>query len=338
LGDCGADYFPQLAVYAQPIVFTAFQGGLAFQPPGYIAIQNPNRDQSVLSWVASVQYQNGSDWLMLENPFGLNNGSVRVWAEPQKLGPGTYTATITIDGGAAGTKTVPVTLIVTALPPATTPPPTNPPPVATPVNNPAVSSVTNGANFMPGAVVPGSIAAIKGSKLTGKSIGVTFDGTDARILTSSDTQISVLVPDSVAGKSSAQVVVTVDGLHSTATTVPIAFAAPAICVNCILNPDFSVNTATSGAPVNGVVHIFTTGLPESGGTVLVKIYDREDLVPVSSGPGNGLPGLYYIDVTVPADLPAMTTTALVCVLDDSGTKTCSAPAPLTLTTPQPTQE
>jgi len=29
----------------------------------------------------------------------------------------------------------------------------------------------------------------------------------------------------------------------------------------------------------------------------------------------------------------MTTTALVCVLDDSGNKTCSAPEPITLTAP-----
>ena len=92
IGDCGASYFPSMAIFAQSIVFTAIQGGLALQPPGYIAVQNTNASQSLLNWVASIKYQNGSDWLTLENPFGLNNGSIRVWAQPQKLAPGTYSA------------------------------------------------------------------------------------------------------------------------------------------------------------------------------------------------------------------------------------------------------
>ena len=99
LGDCNASYFPSMAIFAQSIVFTAIQGGLALQPPGYIAVQNPNASQSILNWVASIKYQSGSDWLTLENPSGLNNGSVRVWAQPQKLAPGTYNASIIIDGG-----------------------------------------------------------------------------------------------------------------------------------------------------------------------------------------------------------------------------------------------
>jgi uncharacterized protein (TIGR03437 family) len=333
IGDCGAAYFPAMQIFAQSIVFTAIQGGLALQPPGYIAVQNPNRNQSVLNWVATIKYQNGSDWLTLENPFGLNNGSIRVWAAPQKLAPGTYNAWVVIDGGSAGTQSVPVTLIVTALPPTT--PPSNPPPVTTPPNNPAVTSVTNGANFLAGPVVAGSIAAISGSKFSGKSLAVTFDGTAAKILNSSDTQINVLVPDGLGSKTSAQVVVTVDGLTSTAMTVPLAFAAPAICANCILNPDYSVNTATSGAAASSVVHIFTTGLPESGGTVLVKIHDRDGLVPASWGADPDLPGLQVVDVAVPGDLPAMTTTALVCVVDGSGNQTCSAPAPITLTAAPP---
>jgi uncharacterized protein (TIGR03437 family) len=333
VGDCGADYFPAMQVFAQPIVFTAIQGGLPLQPPGYIAVQNPNRGQSVLNWVASIKYQNGSDWLTLENPFGVNNGSVRVWAAPQKLAPGTYNASVIIDGGSAGTQAVPVTLVVTALPPSTTPPPVTTPPVVTPTNNPAVTTVTNGANSLAGPVVAGSLATINGSKFTGKSVAVMFDSKPAKILNSSDTQLTVLVPDGLGSESSAQVVVTVDGLSSSATTVPLAFAAPAICGRCILNPDFTVNNATSGAPVSGIVHIFTTGLPESGGTVLVKIHDRDNLVPVDWSADPDLPGLQVVDVAVPGDLPAMTTTALVCVLDASNNKTCSAPAPITLTTP-----
>jgi uncharacterized protein (TIGR03437 family) len=56
-------------------------------------------------------------------------------------------------------------------------------------------------------------------------------------------------------------------------------------------------------------------------------------VPTYAGPAPGNPGVQQVDVAVPADLPAMTTTALVCGLDASGNKVCSAPAPITLTTP-----
>src|SRR5262249_57192739 len=160
---------------------------------------------------------------------------------------GTHNASIVIDAGEAGVKSVPVTLVVKALPPVT-PPVMPPPPVTPPVNNPGVTSITNGANFLPGPVVSGSLATLKGTKFSGKSIAVTFDGVAARILYTSDTQINVQVPDGLGAKSSAQVVVTVDGLSSTPMTVSLAFAAPAICATCILNQDFSVNTATTPAP------------------------------------------------------------------------------------------
>ena len=47
----------------------------------------------------------------------MNNGTIRVDATPQKLAPGTYTAQIVIDAGQAGSRIVPVTLVVNALPP-----------------------------------------------------------------------------------------------------------------------------------------------------------------------------------------------------------------------------
>jgi uncharacterized protein (TIGR03437 family) len=236
----------------------------------------------------------------------------------------------------AGVKSVPVTVVVTALPPTTppvtTPPVTTPPPVTPPVNTPGVTSVTNGANFLSGPVVAGSIATVKGTKFSGKSVAVTFDGTPAKVLYTDEGQINVQVPDGLGNKSSAQVVVTVDGQNSPAMTVPLAYVAPAIFSNGILNQDSSGNNATHGAMVPSIVQIFLTGLPESVGTVMVKIHDREDLVPAWSGAAPGLPGVYQVNVAVPGDLPAMTTTALVCGLDASNNKVCSAPAPLTLTT------
>ena len=335
LGDCNASYFPALLVPSPASVqFTALQGGLALGLPGYIAVQNANRNQSVLNWTASVKYQSGADWLVLSPSFGLNNGTVRVDAAPQKLAPGTYNAQVLIDAGVAGSKLIPVTLQVNALPPVPLPPVVTPPPPA-PVVTPGVTSVTNGANFLPGPVVAGSIATIKGTKFSGKSLAVTFDGASAAILYSNDTQINLLVPDSVRGKASAQVVVTVDGVSSPATTVPVAVLAPAIFANGVLNQDSSGNHATNGAVPGSIVQIFLTGLASPAGTVLVKIHDREDLAPLYADAAPGLTGVQQVNVTVPADLPAMTTEVVICGLNNSGAKVCSAPAPLALAEPQP---
>ena len=145
-----------------------------------------------------------------------------------------------------------------------------------------------------------------------------------------ETQINLRVPEGLGTKASAQVVVTVDGSSSPAMTVPVATVAPAIFANGILNENGSGNNATSGARVSSIVQIFLTGLPANAGTVLVKIHDREDLVPVYAGAAPGLPGVQQVNVAVPGDLPAMMTEVLICGLDAAGGKVCSAPAPLAL--------
>ena len=337
IGDCNASYFPSLLVPSPgSIFFTAIQGGpLQLGLPGYIAVQNANKNLSVLVWTASARYLSGADWLVLSPSSGLNGGTVRVDASPQKLAPGTYTAQVLIDAGVAGSKAIPVTLIVNALPPAqppaVTPPPVTPPPA--PANVPGVTSISNGANFLAGPVVSGSIATIKGTKLSGKDVSVTFDGVAARILYTSDTQINVQVPDGMGTKTSSQVVVTVDGVSSPAMTVPLARVAPAIFANGILNQNGSPNNATNGAPVGTILQIFLTGLGSPSGTVLVKIHDREDLVPIYADAAPGLPGVQQVNVKVPDDLPAMMSEVVICGLNASGAKVCSAPAPLALTRP-----
>ena len=214
--------------------------------PGYIAVRNANANQSVLNWTAAVRYLSGADWLVLSPAVGLNNGTIRVDAIPQKLAPGTYTAQIVIDAGEAGSRIVPVTLVVNALPPQQPTTPTTPtgpttpttpttPPVTPPVNTPGVTSVTNGANFLPGPVVPGSIATVKGTKFSGKTVAVTFDAIPARVIYTDATQINLQVPDRLAGKSSAQMIVSVDGVNSSSMAIPLTGVSPAIFNNGILN-------------------------------------------------------------------------------------------------------
>src|SRR5437588_87889 len=81
---------------------------------------------------------------------------------------------------------------------------------------------------VPRPVAPGSLATIMGTRFGGKNVAVTFDGLAAQVLFSNDTQINVLVPAGLGAKSSAQVIVSVDGIQSVSQPVALAPMAPAI--------------------------------------------------------------------------------------------------------------
>jgi hypothetical protein len=113
LGDCHASYFPKLMVDAAPIQLTA-TGSTMTSNPGYIPIRNGAG--GVLDWNVVISYATGSGWLIIDNSSGQNNASVRVWSQSQSLAPGTYQASITVNAGAAGSQTIPLTLTVQAAP------------------------------------------------------------------------------------------------------------------------------------------------------------------------------------------------------------------------------
>ena len=322
LGDCDSGAFPQLTVVAKPIQFTATQGGAAYLMPGYIAVQN--KRGGVLNWTATVTYESGSGWLRLENPSGLNNGSIRVWPQPSHLPPGTYKATVLIDAGPlAGTQAVPVALTVSAAPVV--------PPVQPSIN---IDTVTSAATLTPGPLAAGMLATIKGSNLNGNSVAVTFDGLPARLLYTGANQINLQIPAELAGKDSALLVVTVDGNASAPQSVPLAAMAPGIFPSGILNQDNSINGSSAPALAGEVIQIFATGLPDQGGGITVKVHDRDGLAPFYAGAAPGLPGVQQVNVAVPGDLPAMTTDVVVCADGPAGRlgsqRYCSAPVKITL--------
>ena len=128
-----------------------------------------------------------------------------------------------------------------------------------------------------------------GSHLSGKSVAVTFDGTAATLLYSGDTQINLQVPASLGSKSSASLVVTVDGVSSTPLIVPVAAAWPAVFAHGVLNQDNQENTASAAAKSGDILQIFATGIPKLA-TVSVQIGDQKDLVPVYAGDAPTVPG------------------------------------------------
>ena len=79
---------------------------MKYWPGGIERRVRPRSPRTALNWTASVTYQGGSGWLTLNPNVGLNNGTIRVDAQPQKLAPGTYNAIVTVDGGVAGVKRI----------------------------------------------------------------------------------------------------------------------------------------------------------------------------------------------------------------------------------------
>jgi uncharacterized protein (TIGR03437 family) len=312
IGDCQASYFPKLNVVPLPIQLTAVAGGAMTSLPGYVYVQNTGG--GIMDWTATVTYGSGSGWLTLYQPTSQNSATIRVDANARGLAAGTYQATITIDAGPlTGSASIPVTLTVAAPSPA---------PQIT------VKSVVNAATFASTPLVAGSLATIMGSNFSGKNVAVTFDGTPATLLYTSDGQLNLQVPAGIGSKPTTTMIVTVDGLSSAPQTVPLAPAWPAIFNHGILNQDYSQNSASAPAPAGSVLQIFATGIP-SGATVTAQIQDRSGLIPMYAGPAPDIPGVQQVNVAVPSDLTTQTTQLVLCA-SVGGQSYCSSGSALSI--------
>jgi len=306
VGDCGAQYFPNFLVLESSLQYNASAGSKG--QTNYIQVQNSAG--GVLQWTATLKYLNGSGWLSISPASGVNNGTIRVDALPGSLTPGTYQAILTIDAGPlAGSKDVPITLVITAA---------VPPPVPTPL----ITSVVNAASFAKGAVAPGSIATLMGTSFSGGTLTVTFDGLPAQVLFSNDTQINLLVPVALQSKASSQVIVQANGVASAPQTVTLAPFAPGIFQNGVLNQDYSVNAPSQPAQPGSVIQIFATGL--SGiGLITARIGNDVINQPYYAGSAPGLTGVQQVDLMVPGDLTGSTAAVSVCGVLISGQVVCS---------------
>jgi uncharacterized protein (TIGR03437 family) len=318
-GDCNASYYPLLQVTAKPLAVTATAGGKQIAA-GVIQVRNARG--GVLDWSASIAYTNTniSGWASVNPSFGADSALIVAFVDPATLTPGTYQATVTIDGGPiAGSQTVPLTLTVVA---ATAAP--------TPVPAVTITSVTDAADFHPGPVAPGSLVAVFGSNLAGQNVSVAFNNSQATLLYTGAQQINLRIPPALSGQSSAQMVVTVDGAASAAFTVPLTALAPAIFTPGVLNQDNTVNSSTDPAPMGSVLQIFGTGMPDSGGVFTVTIQNRGNLVPLYAGAAPGLPGLQQVNVAVPSDLQGGNANLTICVTGAAKQQYCSQPESIAL--------
>lgn len=310
VGDCST-YYPRLTVNTNQLQFASATNAVTQQ--NYVLVRNAGGGH--MPWTASIVYGSGSGWLSLDPTSGSDGANVRVYANPANLAPGTYNATITFDAGPnAGSQIVQVSYTVTAAPTPTT-------------VTPRITSAVNAASFAAAPMVPGSLTTLMGTGFAGRNLAATFDGMASTILFSNDTQINLMVPMELNSKTSAELVVTVDGAGSPPKTVNLAPFSPAIFAGGVLNQNYSGNGPSSGAAPGSVIQIFATGL-SGAGSITAHIHDRDIAVPYYAGPAPGLPGVQQVNLVIPEDLPAMTTEVYVCAT--GATKTCSTPAPVTI--------
>lgn len=353
VGDCSAGYMPMLSVMTQggPFQQTVIAGQATTEIPGQILIHNTGG--GVMDWTATPVYLGGSQtgWVQLDSSSGQQGGTVRVWAKPQNLVPGAYTANLVIDGGPiAGNTVVPLSLTVQAAPTtagsggsgtgsagtgnsgsgssgsgnsgsgssgsgsSTTP-------------QVKVSSVVNAATFQATPLVPGSLGTLMGSNLSGQKVAVTFDGNSAQLLYTSPTQINLVVPASIgAASSQSAMVVTVDGSSSGPVTVQLAPAWPSVFSNGVLNQDYSINSANRPAKAGDILQIFATGIPANA-TVSAQVGNQSGLVPLYAGSAPDVPGVQQVNVAVPDGAASGPITLTLCV-SGGGQQYCSTPSTL----------
>jgi uncharacterized protein (TIGR03437 family) len=305
----GCQDVPALTLTQTSLTYTAPAGGMT--QTNYVQVENSSG--GLLQWTTAVSYANGTGWLNVSPPDGQNAQMIRIDAVPGTLAPGTYQATLTVNAGPlAGTRNVAISFVITA-------------PVA-PV--PAIQSAVNSATFASGPLAPGSFATLVGSGFSGQNLTVTFNNIASEVVFSNATQINLIVPSSLPaqtnGKSTAQVVVSVDGVAGAAFTVNLAPFAPGIFQPGVLNQNNTVNSATEPAAPGSVIQVFATGLSGTG-VITATIGSEAVTQPYYGGPAPDIPGLQQVDLMLPSNLTGSSVNIAVCGGPTTTQTVCSPP-------------
>jgi uncharacterized protein (TIGR03437 family) len=196
-------------------------------------------------------------------------------ADATNLPPGAYYGSVQIHAppDSPVAITVPVTFNVTLKQPVSLQP-----------GSPLVASIVNAASQTVGAIAPGEIVSLLGLELGPQSpasyqldaagnvatslagLSVLFDGVPAPLLYVSQTQVNTVVPYEVAGKTSVEIAVEINGMRFT-TGAPVAASAPAVFTAdatghgqaSAYNSDTSTNSAANPAARGSAISLFATG-------------------------------------------------------------------------------
>jgi uncharacterized protein (TIGR03437 family) len=221
---------------------------------------------STLTFTATPEAS--GNWLSVTQSGGATPATLNISVNTAGLTPGTYQGDIlvTAAGASNSPQKISVSLVVK-------------------LATPRIQSVLNAASGVSVGVSPGEVVTISGSALgpaapvplhpapsglidtTLAGTRVWFDSTAAPLVFVSGSQVSAVVPYELAGKSSTQVQVEVDGVKSAAVPVSVVDTVPGIFTinqtgvgpGAVLNQDYSVNSPSNPAPAGSVVMIYATG-------------------------------------------------------------------------------
>lgn len=308
LRDCNASYFPHAMVSPASVTFSGNAGGGGRAQ--YVQVYNSSG--GLLAWQAAISYQAGgpTGWVQIAPVSGVGNGSIYVYVDPSQLSAGTYQAAVNILTGPNGT---PASLGIKFQVAAAPPPP-----------GPVITGITSAADFQLKTLAPGSLATIFGTNFGIAGATVTIGGAPANILFQNSTQLNVLVPASLAGQTSAQVVVNANGQNSPSATVPLGAFEPGIFANGVLNQDNSLNSKTKPAAPGSIIQIFATGLSGQG-TIQAKIGSTPVNQLQYGGPAPGLMGVQQVNLQIPANTSATSVAISLCGATQWFQGPCSAP-------------
>ncbi len=166
---------------------------------------------------------------------------------------------------------------------------------------PLVAAV-NAASLEAGPIAPGMLVAIRGA---GPGVtGVFFAGIPAPVLAAADAQILVQAPREIAGRGQVQIDVRAQQASIALIPATVVDAAPALFMSgpgqaAAVNEDGSLNSPAQPVSRGGWISLYATGEGIAGAPVSVKIggYPADVLY---SGEVEGYPGLFQINVRVPA--------------------------------------
>jgi uncharacterized protein (TIGR03437 family) len=252
----------------------SYQAGGTAPASQIVTITNPA--------AASVPFTVGSisdSWLSVTPSSGNTPANLAVSVAPQSLQTGSYNASFTLTSPGLASITVNVSLFVSA---SSTPQP---------------FIIGNSASGVGVQLSPGEIITIKGSGLgPGNGVSFTvnaqggvnsilagvqvfFDGIPGTPIYVSSTQINVIVPYGIAGKTQTTIVVSYGGASSTGITQPVGPTSLGIFTNnatgsgqaAALNSNYTYNTATTPALQGSYVAVYATG----GGQTIPGSVDGE---------------------------------------------------------------
>ena len=315
---------PNLAVNLTTVPFTFQTGG---SPPQAQAVQVTSSGDPIPFSVATST-TTGASWLFVSASSATTPATLNISVNPAGLSGGNYAGTITLSsqGAANSPITINVTLAVSQ------------------VTIPVVTAVTNAASFQPTSVSPGLLVTLFGIGLgptqlagpvvnqqslletTVSGVRVLFDNVPSPIIYVSSVQSSVVVPYEVAGRSTVQMIVEVQGVRSAPLQLRVVDAAPGIFMAAnstnaaALNQNNTVNSPQNPAARGTYIVLYCTGEglvtpPGINGQVigtnlrrpLVPVRVRiagQEVTPAYAGSAPGIvSGVIQVNVLIPENAP-----------------------------------